>query len=781
MQTYFGQTDAPVNNANEEYLGISHYVEALSKFILVCQTPLTISIQGDWGTGKTSMMNLVRENLQKGEGGDKVATFWFNTWQFSQFSMQDDIAISLLSNLLDQLTDNPSTKKLLAAIPRKAVGYVGQVGRAALDIAIGGGGDAFKESLENVSEKLLGNESDPARQITKIKDAFTDAVNKQLIKESAARLVIFVDDLDRLVPEKAVELLEVIKLFLDVKHCVFVLAVDYHVVALGLEKKFGFSIDDPKGKSFFDKIIQLPFNLPISQYNTSAYLKRLLEQYAKIDHNELELYVRLATLSIGSNPRSLKRLFNALQLLQIVAESRVIMTEDTLATATERYRILFAVMCLQLAYPLVYESIIKQRHTLDDQFLRGWFNRETLLEGHSANVIKKTLGNDVEEESLDLFTRFMQAFYEALQLQSDNSEGGDETLVQAELDVLLSFLSFSSLTVSSGEAQPMDEQSFRHKPAITQFLHEALAPKYQTLLESIHSELKCWFRGENGGIDFEFKAGAMNFKFCVSWWGDSGISVSLDDLGIAANAKHYAIEWFQQALKETFPTPDINKRKSYDYMTLQKHPFGQATEAAKLEAFKNVTDQVLTAVLPKLAEFYASRQIIIQQLQGATGRLAQKLSLVFPSDEGWIIENNLKNLCQYDNLKIYKASWANKLALCIEQDSHYLNRLFFGIHKLNRDRQYDEALQEQVLSACRALFVDGKFSSWWCFYTYAKEGYKNFTKGAFITDLHYAFSTPEQENAAIDYFVEQLGKFRQIETQLDDLAASATARANQIC
>ena len=478
MTTNFGQNDAPVTNADGEYLGLGHYVEALSKFILACQTPITISIQGDWGTGKTSMMNLVREQLEKEQSDRKVNTFWFNTWQFSQFSMQDDIAISLLTNLLDELSDDPNTKKLLAAIPRKAIGYMGQTGRAAMDILMGGGGDGVKEAIEKMAEKALGTESDPAKQITKIKKEFEKAVTDRLKKEKASRLVVFVDDLDRLAPEKAVELLEGIKLFLDVPNCVFLLAVDYHVVARGLEKKFGFGIDDPKGKSFFDKIIQLPFNLPTSQYKTRDYLQRLFSHGAKIDNSELDLYVRLATLSIGSNPRSLKRLFNALQLLEMVAEGREIMTKDETASETERYRILFAVMCLQLAYPAVYEFIIKKRDALDDTFLRSLFNPETLQDVTIAAVLQKALG-DLDEERLEGFRQFMQAFYEALQLKSDRSGDGEETLVQAELEVLLSFLSFSS-TVSSSEVQLMNEQGFRYKQAITEFVNE-LTLKYEDL------------------------------------------------------------------------------------------------------------------------------------------------------------------------------------------------------------------------------------------------------------------------------------------------------------
>jgi hypothetical protein len=79
------------------------------------------------------------------------------------------------------------------------------------------------------------------------------------------RFIIFVDDLDRIRPEKAVSLLEVLKNFMEVKNCVFVLACDYEVIRQGVRLKFGIE-DDEKARAFFDKIIQVPFQMPVSQY-----------------------------------------------------------------------------------------------------------------------------------------------------------------------------------------------------------------------------------------------------------------------------------------------------------------------------------------------------------------------------------------------------------------------------------------------------------------------------------------------------------------------------------
>ena len=58
------------------------------------------------------------------------------------------------------------------------------------------------------------------------------------IRQKENRLVVFIDDLDRCMPEKAIEVLEAIKLFLDVQGCIFVLGLDQEVIARGIELKY---------------------------------------------------------------------------------------------------------------------------------------------------------------------------------------------------------------------------------------------------------------------------------------------------------------------------------------------------------------------------------------------------------------------------------------------------------------------------------------------------------------------------------------------------------------
>jgi predicted KAP-like P-loop ATPase len=419
-----GLTDRPVGSINEESLGVKDYMDALSKFIVTCETPMTISIQADWGAGKTSMMNLVKSKLED----ENIQTIWFNTWQFSQFNMGDDLPISLLGQFAKKfdIEETSSIKKSLNLLKKGSKVLATTVA----DKAVSGAGSVVNAMLDETSK-------DSSETIIDLKNGLNKAVSHMIEKSTRDRVVIFIDDLDRLVPEKAVELLETMKLFLDIPGCVFVLAIDYNVVVKGLETKFGVSVDEAKGKSFFDKIIQLPFNLPVAQYDLSKYFKELLHGKFEYKEDDIDTFVNLANNSVGFNPRSMKRLFNSLQLLKMVAATKKILDADNIAKAHEKQRILFAILCLQTAYESMYRFMLKHQSKIDQEFFDTFSEIDKLKESEYYDDVKKELNiKDNEDDKLIRFMEFLNTFYEAIQLDSDVSEDASANLSDKELENL---------------------------------------------------------------------------------------------------------------------------------------------------------------------------------------------------------------------------------------------------------------------------------------------------------------------------------------------------------
>ncbi|TDM33140.1 hypothetical protein ETI13_08985 [Macrococcoides canis] len=103
FKVIFGTNDIPILSAEFDKFGIVPYVEALGEFIVSCETPITIALQGGWGTGKTSFINIINGYLGK-KYHKQVQTFRFNTWQYSQFNLENHIGISFLKYLIEEIS-----------------------------------------------------------------------------------------------------------------------------------------------------------------------------------------------------------------------------------------------------------------------------------------------------------------------------------------------------------------------------------------------------------------------------------------------------------------------------------------------------------------------------------------------------------------------------------------------------------------------------------------------------------------------------------------------------
>ena len=426
-----GYIDKPANKLSEDEFGIEQYIKGLSDFILECDTPMTVAIQGDWGSGKTSMMNMIRETL-----GDRVLTTWFNTWQYSQFNMGDALAISFLSRLIADLgvekANNDAAKTLVKTIGKQvALFTLGSINPLVGRIA--------EKVVENSSNnKEAAKEVDMPSAINELKKEFQNLVNEKIKVANKGRLVIFIDDLDRLHPGKAVELLEVLKLFLDCDKCVFVLAIDYAVVSQGVKQKYGELIGEEKGRSFFDKIIQVPFKMPVAKYEVGKYVAKSLRAIGvSIADEEVDIYVKLIQASVGCNPRAMKRLFNAFWLLNKVSMN----TKDS---REKERKILFAVLCLQLSFEKVYNYIVNNPETcVDGTLLKSLSDMNSFTDmGKEPDKLSIELKSSTDADMIKLVD-FMTAFVDVL------DENGDGELSESEMQEFIRILGFTTVTATT--------------------------------------------------------------------------------------------------------------------------------------------------------------------------------------------------------------------------------------------------------------------------------------------------------------------------------------------
>ena len=465
-----GFTDDPVTLASGDKLDVKDYISCLSEFIIECDTPMTIAIQGDWGSGKTSIMNMVKEQLN-----EKIVPVWFNTWQYSQFEMESTLTKSLLTNFLAKISlkDDITIKKLAQTV----FGLSKTVMSSVVDIYAGG-------ALSELSDKTLLNKNKPEENhadiLNTLKERIQKAVDIKLSTDQKKRIVVFVDDLDRLAPEKAIELLEVLKNFMDVKQCVFVLAVDYAIITQGLIKKFGDQIGHNKGKSFFDKIIQLPFSVPTAQYDIGSYINELLKSVVKDAPKDAgDRYKALVNSSIGCNPRSLKRIFNSFILLNKVAlKKNLISNKNNITDGIEdhhKQRVLFAILCLQTSFSDFYEYMSKNTYALDAKFFDAFIDGNNFVNNdkdenadeddiNHIHEFKKILkrdksfkGDDDRNHYLDNICTFLYHFKGSLQLDTNDALSTDE------IDNFKNLFKLSSITSNTRESTATNDNTINSK------------------------------------------------------------------------------------------------------------------------------------------------------------------------------------------------------------------------------------------------------------------------------------------------------------------------------
>ena len=405
---YTNIIDSPLGGTEKDLLGVSDYVNALSRFLSSASMPTTIAIQGEWGSGKTSFMNQIKSQLC--DDADKPDTdklfhgIWVNMWEYSMMKDPEDILINVIKGLTSsclEVFENRVEKnsfdvenlkkktwgflKATSAFAVKAVAHVGLN-------AVGADGDKL---IDGLVDSIKGEKNDELTlkevRPKEFRDAFAKVITECLDQDrkngdtNKKGFMFFIDDLDRIPPENAVHILELLKNLFEVENCIFVLAIDYEVVVKGLKAKFGAEnqMDERAYRSFFDKIIQMPFSMPIGAYDITGFVESSVDNIGVFTHDELnqllsvdgekvktsEVLADMVLLSTGTNPRSIKRLLNSLSLIDIMHKIKIQKEKERgrkiSDMSVEDKAMNFGLVCIQVAYPDIYDLLIQESNFLE--------------------------------------------------------------------------------------------------------------------------------------------------------------------------------------------------------------------------------------------------------------------------------------------------------------------------------------------------------------------------------------------------------------------------------
>ena len=429
-------------------------------------SPSTIGLYGDWGSGKSSLMKLVQKKIEEKYPKDekdtvKTLCIEFNGWLFEGY---EDTKTSLCGAILDALADKKRFSKEVTDYAKELIKKIdinkilGKGVKYGLDLFLSGGigiltdlslssllstiksnaGEVQAKDIEEILSMLKKNEK-TRTEIKNFRNEFKDLLNKSKVEN----VVVFIDELDRCLPDTVLEVFEAMRLFLFVEGMSFVIGADERLIQYSIKSKYkevpGNNLDI--GKEYLEKVIQYPLYIPqltraeVNQYLACLLLKQTLsdEKFKEIlgivytltpDQDfsmdlisdkapdltenckqEMALARQISSVlapSINGNPRQCKRFLNTLYMRLKLAEARNVILDKN---------ILAKLMLAEYFNPEFFKAVTKpENRELFKEFEKG----EVLNDENPFAVwkekdwVKKWMQNDtrLEDETLDKYVYF---------------------------------------------------------------------------------------------------------------------------------------------------------------------------------------------------------------------------------------------------------------------------------------------------------------------------------------------------------------------------------------
>jgi len=320
----------------------------------------TIGIYGEWGTGKTTLMKSIERNLSENQENNEQSflPIWFNAWKYER---EDCLAtVSLLKTVGYVMANHEIFDSLSKAI-FKGLTIVGKdmIQQIAMQ-AVSKTQQVADEEIEVKMDYLnkLYRDSVYYEGLDKIKKEM-ESIREQ---KGDYRVVIFIDDLDRCSPVKALEVLESIKLFLDIEGFVFVIGLSHKTITQLISKVY--SSTGVKGEDYIKKIIQIPIKIPswskesIIDLINNSIITSLNSDYTKFLCENSDMIAKV----VDYNPRQLKRFIN-----------NVIIAFETFASKQGspeiQFNEIFLVKILKSEWPDLYHEFV---HNKDFREIVKW-------------------------------------------------------------------------------------------------------------------------------------------------------------------------------------------------------------------------------------------------------------------------------------------------------------------------------------------------------------------------------------------------------------------------
>ncbi|WP_295699647.1 P-loop NTPase fold protein [uncultured Neisseria sp.] len=296
--------------SKEDYLNFGEVSQIVTEILETeAMLPVSIGIFGNWGAGKSSLLNLIEQQIKP----DEWIVIKFDAWLYQGFddaraALLETIASHLIQAAKDEKTILQKSKNLFARINGLRL-----LGLMAEGAALAAGVPTFgliSKTFETAKESLDGiqNETE-SKQIVEVGENLVDS-GKNLIKpkekqtppqqidefrkeygeilqDLGKKLVIVIDNLDRCLPANAIQTLEAIRLFLFLNRTAFIIAADEEMIRHSVAEHYK-DLSYRHQIDYLDKLIQIPIHVPkAGVLEIRAYLYMLYAIHQKVPPQKL--------------------------------------------------------------------------------------------------------------------------------------------------------------------------------------------------------------------------------------------------------------------------------------------------------------------------------------------------------------------------------------------------------------------------------------------------------------------------------------------------------------
>ena len=235
--------DLPITKSSEDKLNRESFAESLANVILQSTFPtsFTVGLYGAWGSGKTSLLNMVIEQVER--RSKDVVIFRFNPWLCSDPKQ-------LITQFFKQLASAIKVKKPAADTVCELVDQYADLFDAASIIPYAGSAIATAGKMFTAKARNRINRKSNDMQGQK------DEIIRTMVKENL-KIIVSIDDIDRLSEEEIIAVFQLVKALADFPNAVYLLTFDYDVVVRALA-----AVQHGDGREYLEKVIQVPFEIP---------------------------------------------------------------------------------------------------------------------------------------------------------------------------------------------------------------------------------------------------------------------------------------------------------------------------------------------------------------------------------------------------------------------------------------------------------------------------------------------------------------------------------------